>query len=92
MAGVPDYVFPSAEGGNKNECSYRRWMERAAEKADIGRTSFHKLQHSAISLLLTSGTDPSALQKLAGHSDVRITTQAYARLQEDEWLQDGFSE
>ena len=35
----------------------------------------------AISLLLKSGTFPFAFQKLAGHSDFRLTTQTYAYVQ-----------
>jgi hypothetical protein len=30
-----------------------------------------------------SGVDPFAVQKLAGHSDVRLTTQTYAHVQAD---------
>jgi len=79
--GVPEYVFPSTEGGMMNDCSYRRWIEKAAEKAGIERTRLHNLRHTAISLLLNSGADPFAVQKLAGHSDVRLTTQTYAHVQ-----------
>jgi site-specific recombinase XerD len=46
-----------------------------------GRTQPHNYRHSAISLLLNSGADPFAVQKLAGHSDVRLTTQTYAHVQ-----------
>ncbi len=80
---VPEYVFPSTEGGKMGKCSYRRWLDKAAEKAGIGRTRLHNLRHSAISLLLNSGADPFAVQKLAGHSDVRLTTQTYAHVQVD---------
>jgi site-specific recombinase XerD len=64
-----------------NKCSYRRWIEKATEKAGIERTRLHNLRHTAISLLLNSGADPFAVQKLAGHSDVRLTTQTYAHVQ-----------
>lgn len=64
-----------------NDCSYRRWIEKAAEKAGIERTRLHNLRHTAISLLLNSGADPFAVQKLAGHSDVRLTTHTYAHVQ-----------
>jgi len=33
--------------------------------------------------LLNSGADPFAVQKLMGHSDVRLTTQTYAHVQAD---------
>jgi integrase len=81
--GVPEFVFPSTEGGMMNKCSYRRWIEKAAAKAGIERTRLHNLRHTAISLLLNSGADPFAVQKLAGHSDVRLTTQTYAHVQAD---------
>jgi len=64
-----------------NKCSYRRWIDKAAEKAGIERTRLHNLRHTAISLLLNSGADPFAAQKMAGHSDVRLTTQTYAYVQ-----------
>lgn len=80
---VPEYVFPSTTGGMMNDCSYRRWIEKAAEKAGIERTRLHNLRHTAISLLLNNGADPFAVQKLAGHSDVRLTTQTYAHVQAD---------
>jgi integrase len=78
---VPEYVFPSTTGGMMNDCSYRRWIEKAAEKAGIERTRLHNLRHTAISLLLNNGADPFAVQKLAGHSNVRLTTQTYAHVQ-----------
>ena len=53
---------------------------KSAEKAGIERTRLHNLRHSAISLLLNSGSDPFAVQKLAGHSDVRLATQIYAHV------------
>jgi len=40
-------------------------------------------RHIAISLLLNSGADPFAVQKLAGHSDVRLTTYTYAHVQSE---------
>jgi integrase len=80
---VPEYVFPSTTGGMINDCSYRCWIEKAAEKAGIERTRLHNLRHTAISLLLNNGADPFAVQKLAGHSDVRLTAQTYAHVQAD---------
>lgn len=51
------------------------------EKAGIERTRLHSLRHSDISLLLNCSADPFAVQKLAGHSDVRQTTPTYAHVQ-----------
>jgi len=39
------------------------------------------IRHTAIALLLHSSDDPFAAQKLAGHSDVRLTSQTYAYVQ-----------
>ena len=41
---------------------------------------FRRLRYSAILLLLNSGAEPFAVQKLAGHSDVRLT-QPYEHVQ-----------
>ena len=41
------------------------------------------IRHPAISRLLNSDADPFAVQKLAGHSDVRLTAQTYAHVQAD---------
>jgi integrase len=41
------------------------------------------IRHTAISLLLNNGADPFAVQKPAGHSDVRLTTQVYSHVQAD---------
>ena len=41
----------------------------------------HNLLHTAIFLLLNSGADPFTVQKLAGHSDVQLTTQTYVHVQ-----------
>jgi integrase len=46
-------------------------------------TRIYNLRHSAISLLLNSGADLFAVQRLAGHSDVHLTTQTYAHMQAD---------
>jgi integrase len=80
--GVPEYVFPSTEGGMMNKSSYRRWLDKAAEKAGIERTRLHNMRHSAITLLVDGVADPFAVQKLAGHSDVR-QTQNYTHVQVD---------
>jgi hypothetical protein len=34
-------------------------------------------------LMRSSGADPFSVRKLAGHSDVRLTTQTYAHVQAD---------
>ena len=39
------------------------------------------IRHTAISLLLHSSDDPFAIQKRAGHSDVRLTSQIYVYVQ-----------
>ena len=64
-----------------NNCSYRRWIENVAKKAGIERTRLHNLRQSAISLLLNSGADPFAVQKLAGHSDIKTTQRYYLSVQ-----------
>jgi hypothetical protein len=40
----------------------------------------HSLRHSADSLLIEAGANPKQLQKMIGHSSIRITFDVYGRL------------
>jgi len=41
---------------------------------------FHDLRHTTASLLLMSGANPAAVQRILRHSDPRITTEVYGHL------------
>ena len=64
---------------NLRTTQLRSLPQRLRLRPEVPHTSFPR--HSATSLLLNSGVDPFAVQKLAGHSDVRLTTQTYAHVQ-----------
>ena len=61
-----------------------KWEASGFESFDITGDHIspgYIIRHTAISLLLHSGADPFAVQKLAGHWDVRLTSQTYAHVQ-----------
>jgi len=46
----------------------------------VRRIRFHDLRHTAASLLIMSGANPAAVQRILRHSDPRITTEVYGHL------------
>jgi integrase len=49
-------------------------------KALVRRIRFHDLRHTTASLLMMSGANPAAVQRIMRHTDPRITTQTYGHL------------
>ena len=56
---------------------------RAAEKAGIGEAHHHLLRHTFLSLAADKDISPYALQKIAGHSDLKTTLQIYTKVGKD---------
>jgi integrase len=54
-----------------------------------GRMDFHALRHTFITRMVRQNAPPTVVQRLARHSDVRLTLQTYTHLQDEElrgWL------
>jgi len=49
-------------------------------KADLRPIRFHDLRHTTGSLLMMSGANPAAVQRILRHRDPRITTEVYGHL------------
>jgi len=62
----------------------RRVLEGLLDAADpkLPQVRFHDLRHSAASLLLASGVQIAEVSKLLGHSELRLTADLYAHLQQ----------
>ncbi len=64
---------------------YREGGSFLTQRLDQRRGQYHKASYTKIPVDRSRGAghDPFAVQKLAGHSDVRLTTQTYAHVQEE---------
>jgi integrase len=96
-AGAPaeGWVFPgNEEDGSLNYSSLDSQHNRLIEKLGFsGPLRLYDLRHTALTRLAESGADVFSIQKIAGHSDIRVTSryvhptpehikQAFSRLQE----------
>lgn len=62
----------------------KRWLIRAAKKAEIKRHIHpHLLRHSCLSNLAMKGMSPHALQQIAGHSNIETTNKIYVHIRHD---------
>jgi integrase len=96
-AGVPaeGWVFPgNEEDGSLNYSSLDSQHDRLIERLGFaGPLRLYDLRHTALTRLAESGADVFSIQKIAGHSDIRVTSryvhptpehikQAFSRFQE----------
>jgi integrase len=76
-----DLVFPDDRGGPllKDPFSRKVWdpMRKAAGLPDL---NFHRLRHTAASLLLIEGVHPKVVSEMLGHSSIRLTLDTYSHL------------
>jgi len=56
-------------------CNMKLWP-----RAQVREIRFHDLRHTTASLLMMSGANPAAVQRILRHSDPRITTEVYGHL------------
>lgn len=71
------WVFP-ATGGTDKPYNYRSLdsqHDRLVAKLKFsGRVRLYDLRHTALTRLAESDADPFSIQKIAGHSDIRVTS------------------
>ncbi|MBQ7231881.1 MAG: tyrosine-type recombinase/integrase [Bacillales bacterium] len=48
---------------------------------------FHELSHTFATLLVQSGTNINVVQKLLGHSDIRVTLNKYTHTEMDDLIE-----
>ena len=59
-----------------------RTLYALLDASSLHRRRFHDLRHSAASLLLAAGVQLAEVSMLLGHSELRITQDLYAHLQQ----------
>ena len=83
-----DYLFPDDHGGQMSENCLRLSINRYNRSRGVMRTGLHKFRHTfARMFLLECGGDPLRLQKVLGHSTLKMT-QHYARIYDAELVKD----
>lgn len=74
-------VFANSVGGPMHMAHFlEKGFYPAMERAGIRRIPFHGLRHTFASLLVNQNANPKIVQKLMGHSDIKVTLNTYAHL------------
>ena len=76
--GVSPWLFPNPDTGAPYHDLYTAW-NKARKQAGLADLRMHDLRHSFASFLVNSGRSIYEVQKLLGHSDIKIT-ERYAHL------------
>jgi integrase len=69
-------------GGPLHPRNVLRTLHDLLGVADLPRRRFHDLRHSAASLLIAAGVELVQVSQLLGHSELRVTADLYAHLQQ----------
>ncbi|HJA40783.1 MAG TPA: tyrosine-type recombinase/integrase [Firmicutes bacterium] len=64
----------------------RQWYD-FCKKSPIPYLNFHGLRHTYATLLVQSGTNINVVQKLLGHSDIRVTLNKYTHTEMDDLIE-----
>jgi integrase len=80
-----DLVLTSPEGGVLRSGNFRRRVfDPAATGAGLVDLSPHDLRHTAASLLVASGANVKAVQRMLGHASAAMTLDVYSGLFDDD--------
>lgn len=74
-----DSVFTTRDGRLLSHAGVRSGWRRTVDRAEVEYRGFHHLRKTYTSLLAAQGIHPKAAQQLLGHTDVRVTLEAYTR-------------
>jgi integrase len=83
--GRDDLVLTSPGGAVLRSGNFRlRFFDPAAEAAGLEDLSPHDLRHTAASLLVASGANVKAVQRMLGHASAAMTLDVYSGLFDDD--------
>lgn len=82
-------VFPSQQGVLIHNATFYSAWKQLQKDADVApyenpKYHFHALRHVAASLLIESGLPPKRIQKVMGHTSIKMTFDLYGHLFEDD--------
>ncbi len=81
---MSDLVFINSRTGEPTKNStYDSRMYKICEKAGIRHISMHGLRHTYATRAIERGMQPKVLQKLLGHSSIKITMDKYVHVTEE---------
>lgn len=72
-----DLVFPNKDGGYMRADIVRRELRAILVEAGLESRTFHKLRHSAATILFAAGVNPKVVMEMLGHSNISTTLGLY---------------
>lgn len=72
-----DLVFPNKDGGYMRAERVRAELRMILMVVGLEPRKFHKLRHSAATILFAAGVNPKVVQEMLGHSNISITLGLY---------------
>jgi len=79
-----DLVFCTRYGTPFDGPNVTRYFQRHLNRVGLPHLRFHDLRHSAISFLAAAGVPLEVAQRIAGHSDARLTANVYRHILPEE--------
>jgi integrase len=72
-----DLVFPNRSGSYMDVGIVEEELREVLQEAGLNPRTFHKLRHSAATILFAAGVNPKVVQEMLGHSNVSTTLGLY---------------
>lgn len=72
-----DLVFPNRYGSYLKLDQVEQELRAILTDAGLPERTFHKLRHSAATILFAAGVNPKVVQEMLGHSDISMTLGLY---------------
>lgn len=79
-----EYVFLNAKGQLIKNSAYDTYLYKLCHMSGIKPFSMHILRHTFATRCIEGGMKPKTLQKILGHSNIKITMDLYVHITEDE--------
>jgi integrase len=78
--GEKEYIFHGGKGKPLYHTTPTTKWRRFVKKNNLKYIRLHDLRHTMVTLLIEAGTNMKAIQKRAGHSSVKVTSDVYGHI------------